>query len=45
MSKEELEESGWVFQYDILNEQKFEKGDVWKDDGQGAFLRIKVMFF
>ena len=41
MSKEELEESGWVFKYDILNEQKFEKGDVWKDDGQGAFLDIK----
>ena len=41
MSKEELEESGWVFKYDILNEQKFEKGDVWKDDGQGAFLNIK----
>ncbi len=41
MSREEIEESGWVFQYDILNEQKFEKGDVWKDDGQGAFLNIK----
>ena len=41
MSKEELKERGWEFKYDILNEQKFQKGDTWKDDGQGAFLNIK----
>ena len=41
MSKEELKERGWEFKYDILNEQKFQKGDIWKDDGQGAFLNIK----
>jgi hypothetical protein len=37
----ELKERGWEFKYDILNEQKFQKGDIWKDDGQGAFLNIK----
>ena len=28
MSKEELKERGWEFKYDILNEQKFQKGDI-----------------
>jgi hypothetical protein len=40
MSKEEIEERGWEFKYDIHNEQKFQKGDIWKDNGQGAFLSV-----
>ena len=32
---------GWKFSYEFNNEMKFEKGDVWKDDGQGASLHVK----
>jgi hypothetical protein len=41
MKKEEFEQRGWKFSFEFENEMKFEKGDVWKDDGQGAFLRVK----
>jgi len=41
MKKEDFEQRGWKFQYELSNEMLFEKGDVWKDDGQGAFLYVK----
>ena len=41
MNKENFEQRGWKFSYEFENEMKFEKGDVWKDNGQGAFLRVK----
>jgi hypothetical protein len=34
MKKEDFEQRGWKFSYEFENEMKFEKGDVWKDDGQ-----------
>jgi len=40
MSKEELEEKGWRWNFNFEDEEKYEKGDVWKDDGQGAFLTV-----
>ena len=42
MKKEDFEQNGWKFSYEFDNEMKFEKGDVWKDDGQGAFLCVKT---
>ena len=39
--KEDFEQRGWKFSYEFNNEMKFEKGDVWKDDGQGASLHVK----
>lgn len=41
MKREDFEQRGWKFSYEFNNEMKFEKGDVWKDDGQGAFLHVK----
>jgi len=41
MSKEELEERGWTFKLQWLNQDKYEKGDFWKDDGQGAVLIVE----
>lgn len=42
MKREDFEQRGWKFIYELDNfEMKFEKGNVWKDDGQGAFLYIK----
>lgn len=41
MKKEDFVQKGWKFSYKFDNEMKFEKGDVWKDDGQGAFLYVK----
>jgi len=40
MKKEDFEQRGWKFSYAFDNEMKFEKGDTWKDDGQGATLYI-----
>ena len=40
MSKEEFERVGWVFKSEYLGEQKFTRGDIWKDNGQGAFLSV-----
>ena len=40
MTREELEEKGWRWMSQWLNEDKYKKGDVWKDDGQGAFLTV-----
>ena len=40
MSREELEEKGWRWKSQWLNEDNYEKGDVWKDDGQGVFLKV-----
>ena len=42
MKKEDFEQKGWKFSFEFDNEMKFEKGDVWKDDGQGAFLYVKT---
>jgi hypothetical protein len=42
MKKEDFEQRGWKFSFEFDNEMKFEKGDVWKDDGQGAFLYVKT---
>lgn len=42
MEKEDFEQKGWQFKFEFGNEMNFEKGDVWKDDGQGAFLSIKT---
>ena len=41
MKKEDFEQRGWKFGYEFDNEMNFEKGDIWKDDGQGAFLYVK----
>lgn len=35
-----FEQQGWKFSYDIQGIIKFEKGDFWKDDNQGAILEI-----
>ena len=40
MNREELEEKGWRWKSQQLNEDKYEKGDFWKDDGQGALLTV-----
>jgi len=42
MNKEYLEQKGWKFSYEFDNELHFEKGDVWKDDGMGAFLYFNI---
>ncbi len=42
MKKEDFEQKGWKFSFEFDNEMEFEKGDVWKDDGQGAFLYVKT---
>lgn len=41
MKREDFEQRGWKFSFEFDNEMKFEKGDIWKDDGQGAFLLVK----
>ena len=41
MGKEDFEERGWNFKFEFEGEMKFEKGDFWKDDGQGAILYVK----
>jgi len=38
MTKKDLEERGWIFSYEFDNILHFDKGDTWKDDGNGAFL-------
>lgn len=43
MEKEILLKQGWLFKFEWNNVLKFEKGDVWKDDGQGAFLEVDVI--
>ena len=40
MKKEDFEQRGWKFINEFNNEMRFQKGDVWKDDGQGAFLHV-----
>jgi hypothetical protein len=40
MIKEDFEKRCWKFIFEFNNEIKFEKGDVWKDDGQGAYLTV-----
>ena len=42
MKKEDFEQKGWKFSSEFDNEMRFEKGDIWKDDGQGAFLYVKT---
>jgi hypothetical protein len=42
MKREDFEQKGWKFSSEFDNEMRFGKGDVWKDDGQGAFLYIKT---
>jgi hypothetical protein len=41
MERKDFEQRGWKFNYEFDNEMRFEKGDVWKDDGYGAFLNVK----
>jgi hypothetical protein len=41
MKREDFEQRGWEFSFEFDGEMKFEKGDTWKDDGQGAFLKVK----
>ena len=41
MEKEDFEQRGWKFSSLFDGKIKFEKGDVWKDDGHGAFLTVK----
>ena len=40
INKEDIEKRGWIFKYEYNGWWNFEKGDVWKDDGQGAFLSV-----
>ena len=40
MKKEDFIKSGWIFGYEYVGILKFQKGDIWKDDGQGAFLEF-----
>ena len=40
MKQEEFEQRGWKLSYELPIGMKFEKGDVWKDNGQGAFLYV-----
>jgi hypothetical protein len=40
MKKEDFEQRGWKLSYELPIGMKFEKGDVWKDNGQGAFLYV-----
>ena len=41
MKKEDFTDRGWKLVSEFNNEMKFEKGNIWKDDGQGAFLTVK----
>jgi hypothetical protein len=38
MTKKQLEKLGWKFYSEFNNVMSFEKGDVCKDNGEGAFL-------
>lgn len=42
MKKEDFEQRGWRFIYEYDNVMNFRKGDIWKDDGQGAFLSLET---
>lgn len=42
ITKEVLEYRDWKFKSEFNNIIKFEKGDVWKDDGMGAFLSLDI---
>jgi len=39
--RESFIERGWVFMSEFDNRITFTKGDVYKDNGQGAFLTVK----
>ena len=41
MNREELEEKGWEFSRDDGVMTVFKKGDIWKGDGQGAWLQVR----
>jgi len=41
MSREELEQRGWVFKYECNGISNYQKGDIWKLNGLGAFLDVK----
>lgn len=37
----ELEERGWIYKYSHKpGVENYEKGNVWKDNGMGAFLKV-----
>jgi hypothetical protein len=42
MNQKLLEERGWKFSYEFQGEMHFEKGDVWGDNGSGAFLTVNI---
>ena len=39
MNKSDFEKLGWIFYFEFSDVYEFEKGDVWKEKGQGAFLK------
>jgi hypothetical protein len=41
LKREDFINKGWVFMSEFDNEIIFTKGDVYKDNGQGAFLSVK----
>lgn len=45
MNKEILIDKGWVLKRQYYDTYSFEKGDVWIDDGGGAFLEFNVNDF
>ena len=42
MNKDYLENKGWKFSSEFDDILSFEKGDVWKDCGMGAFLNFNT---
>ena len=41
LKRENFIDKGWVFMSEFDNEIIFTKGDIYKDNGQGAFLSVK----
>ena len=41
MNRGELEQRGWVFKSEYDGISKYQKGDIWKLNGLGAFLDVK----
>ena len=42
MNKDYFEQKMWKFSYDFDNILHFDKGDVWSENGKGAFLTFNI---
>ncbi len=42
MERQTFEQNGWKFKHEFEGILDFEKGDIWKPDGLGAFLEVNT---